>query len=164
MPPTLLTFGTALDILAMTIVLVFLIRGLMRGVSDETARIAGFVGGVWVGYALYPKIQAALQATSAPSPTAVIALTTLVLAILAGFVTGLVFRFLYNAMLQIIVLQPADAILGMAAGAVYAGVVLAIIYSFGILTPYPPVQRVFTEQSRVGQIICPWLRTHMRLV
>lgn len=164
MPHTLLTFGTALDLLAVMIILAFLIRGLMRGVSDETSRIAGFVGGVWVGYMLYPKIQSALQATGAPSPTTAIALTTLLLALLAAFVTGLVFRYLYNALLQVVVLQPADAVLGMAAGAAYAGVVIAIIFSFGMLTPYRPAQRIFSEQSRVGQIVCPWLRTHMRMI
>ncbi len=163
MPLLPLTLGTVVDVIAVMIVLFFLSRGLIHGASEEIARITGFIGGAWSGYALYPTIQQALLAGGGPTPSVALALTALALAILCGFITGLTVRFLFNAMLQVVVLQPADAVLGLAAGAAYAAVTLAIVFAVGMLMPVSGIQRVFTEQSRVGQRVCPWLSDHMGL-
>jgi len=158
-----LTFGTVVDIIAVMVVLFFLSRGLIRGVSEEVARIAGFGSGAWAGYALYPRLQAALMAGGGLAPSPALALTTLALAVLCGFIVGLAVRFLFHSMLQVVILQPADALFGLASGAAYAAVVLVIVFAIAMLLPIRPVQRVFAEQSRVGQLICPWLRAHMGL-
>jgi uncharacterized membrane protein required for colicin V production len=92
---------------------------------------------------------------------AALALTSLTLTLLAGFIVGLTMRYIFNAMFQVVILQPADAVLGLAAGAVYTAVILAIVFALAMLIPLTPVQRLFTEQSRVGQQVCPWLRSHM---
>jgi len=160
---TFLTFGTLVDALAVLVALIFLGRGLIRGVSGEFSRVAGFVGGAWIGYALYPKIQGALLATGGVSPSAALSLTTLVLAALSAFIAGFILRHLLASTLQVVILQPADAIVGMLAGAVYAAAILAIVFALGMLTPIGPVQRLFVEQSHVGRHLCPWLRDHMGL-
>ncbi len=158
-----LTLGTVVDIIAVMVVLFFLSRGLMHGASEEIARIKGFIGGAWAGYVLYPSIQRALLAGGGPTPSVALALTALALAILSGFIIGLTVRFLFNAMLQVVVLQPADAVLGLAAGAAYAAIVLTVVFAVGMLMPVHAIQRMFTEQSRVGQRVCPWLSDHMGL-
>ena len=163
MPHAPLTFGTLVDVLAVMTLLFFLSRGLIRGVSEELARIMGFVGGAWAGYALYPKIQATLLATSGTTPSAALAMTTLFLSLLSGFIVGVVTRYICNAMMQVVILQPADAIFGLAAGAVYAAAILAVVFALAMLVPLKPIQRMFTQQSRVGQQVCPWLRAHMGL-
>jgi membrane protein required for colicin V production len=163
MPYAPLTFGTLVDVLAVMVLLFFLSRGLIRGVSDELARIMGFVGGAWAGVAFYPHIQAAFSALTGTTSSAAIAIMSLALTLLAGFITGLTVRCVFNAMFQVVILQPADAVLGLAAGAVYAAVILAVVFSLAMIVPLKPVQRLFTEQSRVGQQICPWLRAHMGL-
>ena len=181
MPDAPLTFGILVDVLAVMVLLFFLGRGLSRGVSDELARIMGFVGGAWAGVAFFPHIQktfsaltgtlasAAFTGTSASaaltrtSASAAFTLTSLTLTLLAGFIVGLIIRYIFNAMFQVVILQPADAVLGLAAGAVYAAVIFAVVFALAMLIPLTSVQRLFTEQSRVGQQVCPWLRAHMGL-
>ena len=118
MPDAPLTFGIFVDVLAATVLLFFLVRGLIRGVSDELARVLSFIGGIAMRYA-------------------------------------------FTSMFEVLIFQPADAVLGLAAGAVYTAVILAIVFALAMLIPLTPVQRLFTEQSRVGQQVCPWLRSHM---
>jgi len=163
MPYAPLTLGTLVDVLAVMVLLFFLSRGLIRGVSDELARIMGFVGGAWAGVALYSHIQATFSSLTGTTSSAALAITSLALTLLAGFITGLAVRCVFTAMFQVVILQPADAVLGLAAGAVYAAVILAVVFSLAMIVPLKPVQRLFTEQSRVGQQICPWLRAHMGL-
>jgi|688.fasta_scaffold42020_5 uncharacterized membrane protein required for colicin V production len=161
MPDAPLTFGILVDVLAAIVLLFFLGRGLIRGVSGELARILGFVGGASAGVALYSPIQKSLSALTGMPSCAALALTSLTLTLLAGFIVGLTMRYIFNAMFQVVILQPADAVLGLAAGAVYTAVILAIVFALAMLIPLTPVQRLFTEQSRVGQQVCPWLRSHM---
>jgi membrane protein required for colicin V production len=163
MPDAPLTFGTLVDVLAVMVLLFFISRGLLRGVSDELARIMGFVGGAWAGVTFYPHIQGTFSSLTGAPSSAAIALTSLALTLLAGLLIGLAVRCVFNAMFQVVILQPADAVLGLAAGAVYAAVILAVVFALAMIVPIKPVQRLFTEQSRVGQQICPWLRAHMGL-
>jgi len=163
MPYAPLTFGTLVDVLAVMVLLFFLSRGLIRGVSDELARIMGFVGGAWAGMTLYSPIQGAFSALTGTTASTAIAVTSLALTLLAGFIIGLTVRCVFNAMFQVVILQPADAVLGLAAGAVYAAVILAVVFALAMLVPLKSVQRLFIEQSRVGQHVCPWLRAHMGL-
>ncbi len=163
MPDAPLTFGILVDVLAVMVLLFFLVRGLIRGVSDELARVLSFVGGASVGVALYPHIQKTLSSLTGTPSSAALALTSLTLTLLAGFIVGLAMRYAFTAMFQVVILQPADAVLGLAAGAVYAAIILAVVFALALLIPLTPVQRLFTEQSRVGQQVCPWLRAHMGL-
>lgn len=163
MPDAPLTFGILVDVLAVMVLLFFLIRGLIRGVSDELARVLSFVGGAVTGVALYPLIHKTLSALTGIPSCAALALTSLTLTLLAGFIVGLAMRYAFTAMFQVVILQPADAALGLAAGAVYASVILAVVFALAMIIPSKPVHRLFAEQSRVGQQICPWLRAHMGL-
>jgi uncharacterized membrane protein required for colicin V production len=113
--------------------------------------------------ALYPHIQKTLSSLTGTPSSAALALTSLTLTLLAGFIVGLAMRYAFTAMFQVVILQPADAVLGLAAGAVYAAIILAVVFALALLIPLTPVQRLFTEQSRVGQQVCPWLRAHMGL-
>jgi len=160
-PIARLTLGSAVDVLAVAVALFFLLRGLLRGASGEIARILGFIGGASAGYSLYPAIRTALTSAPGQASPAALSLTALALAVVTGLIAGLTVRFVCIRLLQIVILQPADAVLGAAAGAVYAAVLLAIVFSLGMLVPHPPVRRVFAEQSAVGRLVCPWLRTHM---
>jgi uncharacterized membrane protein required for colicin V production len=163
MPHAPFTFGILVDALAVMVLLFFLTRGLIRGVSDELARLMGFVGGAWASLALYPLIQSAFSSLTDTTSSAAVAITSLALTLLAGFVIGLAVRCVFTAMFQVVILQPADAALGLAAGAVYASVILAVVFALAMIIPSKPVHRLFAEQSRVGQQICPWLRAHMGL-
>ncbi len=163
MPYALLTLGTLVDVLAVMVLLFFLSRGLIRGVTDELARIMAFVGGAWAGVTFYSPIQAAFSSLTGTTSSAAIAVTSLALTLLAGFIIGLTVRFVFKEMFQVVILQPADAVLGLAAGAVYAAVILAVVFALAMLVPIKSVQRVFVEQSCVGQHVCPWLRAHMGL-
>jgi uncharacterized membrane protein required for colicin V production len=161
MPDAPLTFGILVDVLAVMVLLFFLVRGLIRGVSDELARVLSFVGGAVTGVALYPLIQKTLSALTGIPSCAALALTSLTLTLLAGFIGGIAMRYAFTSMFEVLIFQPANAVLGLAAGAVYTAVILAIVFSLAMLIPLTPVQRLFTEQSRVGQQVCPWLRAHM---
>jgi len=163
MPDAPLTFGILVDVLAVMVLLFFLVRGLIRGVSDELARVLSFIGGASAGVAIYPLIQKTLSSLTGTPSSAALALTSLTLTLLAGFIGGLAIRYAFTAMFQVVILQPADAVLGLAAGAVYAAVILAVVFALAMLIPLTSVQRLFTEQSRVGQQVCPWLRAHMGL-
>lgn len=160
-PIARLTPGGAVDILAAAAALFFLVRGLLRGASGEIARILGFIGGSSAGCLLYPAIRAALASVPGQASPAALSLTALALTVVAGLIVGLAVRLACIHLLQIVILQPADAVLGAAAGAVYAAVLLAIVFALGMLAPHPPVQRAFAEQSAVGRVVCPWLRARM---
>jgi uncharacterized membrane protein required for colicin V production len=163
MPHASLTFGIVVDVVAVMTFVFFLSRGIMRGISGELACVAGFVGGAWASYAFYPKIQSMLPATSGTTPPFVLAMITLFLSLLAGFLVGWVIRYLCATMMQVVILQPADAILGFAAGVVYATAFLLVLFALAMLVPIQSIQRLFSDQSLLGRHVCPWLRDHMGL-
>lgn len=158
-----ITFGSVVDVLALALALFFLLRGMLRGASGEISRIIGFFGGSCVGYMLYQPVRQILLASPGQASSVVVALTALALVVVIGFVTGLLLRYACIRLLQIVILEPADAILGVVAGAVYATVILGIVFALGMLIPHPPLQQVFTEQSVVGRFVCPRLRLYMGL-
>jgi uncharacterized membrane protein required for colicin V production len=157
------TLGSVVDVIAGIIAILFVIRGLTCGATVEIARLFGFFGGVYSGTLLFPKIYAGMIAVRGSATVAAVALSALILTIVFAFAIGILTRYAGVRILQIVIFQPADALLGMAAGLVYAVVIITVIYAFGMLLPYKPAQTVFIEQSSIGRLVCPWLKVHMGL-
>ena len=156
-----ISFGNIFDVLAALIAILFIVRGLTCGATVEIARLLGFFGGVYAGALLFPHIYAAMSAVRGGVSVTAIALSAFMVTLIIGIAVGFLTRYAGVRILQIVIFQPADAILGMAAGIVYASVIMAVICAFGMLVPFHPVQQIFTEQSMVGRVICPWLRARM---
>lgn len=159
-----ISLGNIVDIMAALITILLIVRGLTCGATVEIARLLGFFGGVYAGTLLFPKIYTAMAVMRNGASITAIALSAFVLTLILAVAIGFLTRYAGVRILQIVIFQPADAILGMAAGIVYASVIMAVICAFGMLMPFHPVQQIFTEQSMVGRIICPWLRVRMGIV
>lgn len=157
--------GQALDLVSAGLLAFGAIRGGLRGLTGELARVAGFAAALAVGYGISKHWSACAlrwfpDATQGTLRTAVVAVGLVVAATLAGH--GI--RWLTERFLRLLLDQPADAVLGTLAGGFRAILWIVALFFLASFVAFGNVGRILFADSVAGRMAFPAvqrLRAHI---
>lgn len=132
--------------------------GSFHGFSGEVAGlltlVGALVGGVYLHTLVFEHVGIfADLPDDAPWIPALVFAVILLLLILAMFLL----RRLLRGGIRLVVDQPADALLGAAAGAVRGGIIIFLVFAAVSLAPETKIHSLFLEKSRAGKLLKPFL-------
>ncbi len=158
MPLLLKDFGT-LDYVALGAVAFLVIRGFLRGCSDELGRLVGVVAAAAVGYFGFAPVARVVQAAKMfeANPYAGRLIVFILLAVVCIALWLGVRRLLADA-IRLAISQPFDAILGGVIGGVKAFILVAALCALGLLNPIERDRSQFKKNSVTAQKIAPLLK------
>lgn len=150
------TFGHGIDLAALILLVFCAVRGGIRGLTGEVARVAGLLAalaagywtsGLWGGVALrcFP------EGANAYGRGLVVVAGLVVAAILAAQLV----RWVVDRFLRLLLDQPANAVLGVVAGSLRAALLLLAFFLVASLVAYGSVGRVLFEGSVSGRVALP---------
>ena len=140
------------DLLAVIYLIFGMIRGFMRGLSGELARVISMVAVFVLGWQFYELAgQKVMEvATRLDEQTAQLVGFLLIL-VGAGIGTVLI-RWILRNLMEFTFKEPLEKVGGVVAGLVRSGAWVALILIAGILSPSAYLNRTFGEESRLGSL------------
>lgn len=141
-----------IDIAAMALVAVGLVRGMTRGLSGELARLAGALAAVaagWFSYRPFGEFLARVTRLSGAGSYALAFILTLV----GAFVVMRILRFVLRHIMEFSFKGKIERVGGALAGLIRMTLVCAALLLAGGLSPNSYLHRVFAEDSRLGRFV-----------
>ncbi len=140
-----------IDATAITLIVVFCIAGSVRGLAGECGRFFALAAGIAVALVLYPLLKTHLF-TGSELPWRIL---SMVGAILAAAVVGLLVNHLTRKFLRIIVGQPADSIIGAIVSMLTTAIAIVVIFFFLHSLPNEGVRQTIFQDSMTGRLSEP---------
>lgn len=137
-----------LDIIAISIMVFLILKGIFRGFIQEMASFVGIVMGIWMAYIFYPQMAEYLKAHHVPSGPYLYPLSFVVILALVALVCSLL-GWLLKLLFRKIALGWADRVLGAGFAAVKGGVFIYVVII--LLTLILSVQTPLIAESRTAQ-------------
>lgn len=136
------------DIIILVVLLLFALKGLVRGLVNETASLTGLVLGGWLAYRFYPTLAAPMR-TTLHIPAQVASFLAFILLLL---VTGIIAHITGNvltAALKLIMLGSLNRLGGLLIGAGEGALLLCLLFSTATAGFMPDAvkQKVHTSLS-----------------
>jgi membrane protein required for colicin V production len=134
------------DILIWVVLLIFAVKGFMKGLVREVCSLLGLVLGGWIAFACYHPLAEVLR-SHIRLPYSVASFLSFAVIFLAS---GLLFFFLghlLTTLFKIILLGGVNRIGGVLIGVVQGALVLCVALSLGTLKPMPGTVRAHIERA-----------------
>ncbi|MBI1921234.1 MAG: CvpA family protein [Geobacter sp.] len=136
-----------IDILTILVLLLFAVKGFLKGLVREVCSLLGLVMGSWAAFKYYPFLGSALR-PYIHLPQAVATIVSFVLIFLAVGILFLLLGHLLTAVFKIAMLGGINRIGGVAFGLLQGGLVLCILLYLGTTKPMPEKLKVKLGQSK----------------
>jgi len=137
-----------LDIIAISIMVFLILKGIFRGFIQEVASFVGIVMGIWMAYIFYPQMAEYLKAHHVPSGPYLYPLSFVVILALVALVCSLL-GWLLKLLFRKIALGWADRVLGAGFAAVKGGIFIYVLII--LLTFVFPPQTPLISESKTAQ-------------
>jgi membrane protein required for colicin V production len=152
-----------IDILVWAILMVFIVKGFLKGLVREVCSLVGLVMGIWAACKYYTSLSSAIR-PYIHLPQNVSSIISFALIFLA---IGLLFFFLghlLTVVFKIVLLGGVNRVGGVLFGLIQGALVLSILLYFGTTGPMPPKLKLQLERSKTThpfvacgrEIICGW--------
>ncbi|HRT30181.1 MAG TPA: CvpA family protein [Kiritimatiellia bacterium] len=157
--PAFMTQMTPLDYLAFGAVAWLVIRGFMRGCSGELSGLVGLLAAAAIGYFGFAPLERTILAAKllAANPYAA-RLITFMLILVACFSVWLLITRMLKEALELVVIQPFDALLGGIIGGVKAFIAIAVLCTLGLLNPHEADRARLQDRSLTVKKFAPLLQ------
>lgn len=153
------SLGYAVDILALALLIFCAVRGAFRGLTGELARVAGLLAALATGYFCTGMIGSLIMKLFPEDSSRLLRTIVLIAAVVAVLTaTALFVRWLIDRSLKLLLDQPANALLGIVAGAL-RGVMLILAFFLAMSTvSFGAVGRGLFEHSVAGKTALPTIK------
>jgi len=139
-----------IDILVWAILVVFIVKGFLKGLVREVCSLVGLVMGIWAACKYYPSLSAAIR-PYIHLPHNVSSTISFALIFLA---IGLLFFFLghlLTVVFKIVLLGGVNRVGGVLFGVVQGSLVLSMLLYFGTTKPMPSKLKLQLERSKTAR-------------
>ncbi|MBT1071230.1 CvpA family protein [Pelotalea chapellei] len=136
------------DILILMTLLFFAIKGLTRGLINETASLAALILGGWLAYRYYPAFSIPLRNILHIPAHAAAFLAFMLLLMLTGFIAHVLGNIITTA-LRVIMLGTLNRVGGLLIGAAEGALLLSMLFCIGTADFMPGImkQKIHSNQS-----------------
>lgn len=150
------TFGNGIDLVALLLLAFCAVRGGIRGLTGEVARVAGLLAALAAGY-WTSGLWGAVALRWLPERADAYGRGLVVVAglVVAATLAALIVRGLVDRFLRLLLDQPANAVLGVVAGGLRAALLLLAFFLVASLVAYGNMGRVLFEESLAGRVARP---------
>lgn len=145
-----MTPGQWIDIACAILAVILVTIGCFRGISGHIAHVIGLVAATFAGFSMFGGIHSASASYFKESRVAA-TISAVVVTLLIAAAILLLLRFVLRRILQLVVKQPFDSLLGAVASALQAFLILAAIFSCVSLLPDCAFRRAMLESSWTGR-------------
>jgi uncharacterized membrane protein required for colicin V production len=147
-----LSHFNVVDLVALILILLGLIRGFMKGLSGELAGLLGAAAafaGAWYFYTPLGHFLADQTRLSEPAATA----TAFVLALTGAYLAMRILRIVLRSLMEFSFKGKLEKIGGLLAGGIRMTVVVTALTLLMTLWPHEYLHRLFAEESAIGRFV-----------
>jgi membrane protein required for colicin V production len=136
------------DIIILAVLILFALKGLVRGLVNETSSLTGLILGGWLAYRFYPVLAAPIR-TALHLPAHVSAFLAFMLLLLAAGIVAHIAGNILTAALKLVMLGSINRLGGILIGAAEGALLLCMLFSTATAGFMPDTlkQKVRASQS-----------------
>jgi membrane protein required for colicin V production len=136
------------DIIILVVLILFALKGLVRGLVNETSSLTGLILGGWLAYRFYPVLAAPIR-TALHLPAHVSAFLAFMLLLLAAGIVAHIAGNILTAALKLVMLGSINRLGGILIGAAEGALLLCMLFSTATAGFMPDTlkQKVRASQS-----------------
>jgi membrane protein required for colicin V production len=116
------------DIIILAVLILFALKGLVRGLVNETSSLTGLILGGWLAYRFYPVLAAPIR-TALHLPAHVSAFLAFMLLLLAAGIVAHIAGNILTAALKLVMLGSINRLGGILIGAAEGALLLCMLFS-----------------------------------
>jgi membrane protein required for colicin V production len=116
------------DIIILAVLILFALKGLVRGLVNETSSLAGLILGGWLAYRFYPVLSVPIR-TTLHLPAHVSAFVAFMLLLLAAGIVAHIAGNILTAALKLVMLGSINRLGGILIGAAEGALLLCLLFS-----------------------------------